>query len=543
MATGIIPRLCERCNSRLDKDEDLEASRSKYTKTITSILHTNDAPSLDDIDSMRYSLLLHESAVRDVEADIARTKDYLQQLETEKEELDNYIKNQRTVLHPIRRLPREILSHVFAMCMDYTPLTTDTTLEDSVASERTEWALSRVCSQWRSVALGLSSELWSKVHIKLDKQSSKFGGHTMLLGLRLRRSCDKPLSVFIERGSFKGPGDHSLFSSLLLYSDRWSALRLDMELSELQALTSKVEPHLSALETLIFRLPITDADTDTDDPDSDDDEEREAHDDIEDPLRVPLPYYNLTDLSLDIAGSSFTISQFLALLRKATKLEELYVGYNFYEEENPDDLGLPVCLPSLHTFSMRWDISHTTTEEVLHGGDQLLDQLILPCLDNFWDGGDRSTAGSVSLDSITSLCKRSGCALTVLRITVDDIDEEIVSFLTSHYTLNSVYIMKVDGSFTEVLIRALSVPEGESGCLLPQLEDLTLQGSMTFDAALLVEMALSRRKMPETESSEVLLLSRLELDCDSKEVPSNIDAFVRFSTDEYFESLNWTFSA
>jgi hypothetical protein len=79
---------------------------------------------------------------------IADSRCAIEQLQREREALDDKISRARAYMSPIRRLPSELLRHIFMMNFGEYPCCA--------------WILSSVCLQWRRLALSMP-KLWSKV--------------------------------------------------------------------------------------------------------------------------------------------------------------------------------------------------------------------------------------------------------------------------------------------------------------------------------------------------------------------------------------------
>jgi F-box-like len=79
---------------------------------------------------------------------VADSRCTIKQLQRERETLDEKISRALAYMSPIRRLPSELLRHIFMMNFDEHPCCA--------------WILSSVCSQWRRMALSMP-KLWSKV--------------------------------------------------------------------------------------------------------------------------------------------------------------------------------------------------------------------------------------------------------------------------------------------------------------------------------------------------------------------------------------------
>ncbi|KAJ7649929.1 hypothetical protein FB45DRAFT_1075748 [Roridomyces roridus] len=108
------------------------------------LVSSNDAPS---------SLQAAEfcSAIERARKDLARVQDALAILTAQRTELEDFIRENESVVSLLRQLPNEMLSEIFLRCVDvaapFDPVHNDA------------WVLARVCQRWRSVAV-TTSQLW-----------------------------------------------------------------------------------------------------------------------------------------------------------------------------------------------------------------------------------------------------------------------------------------------------------------------------------------------------------------------------------------------
>jgi F-box-like len=79
---------------------------------------------------------------------VAESRNAINQLQRERVALEEKITHALAYMSPIRRLPIELLRHIFLMNFDEYPCCA--------------WILSSVCSQWRRLSLSMP-KLWSKV--------------------------------------------------------------------------------------------------------------------------------------------------------------------------------------------------------------------------------------------------------------------------------------------------------------------------------------------------------------------------------------------
>jgi hypothetical protein len=115
----------------------------------------------------------------------------VQQLEGAKVELASQLARVRWIRAPVRRLPVEILQHIFSICCHRCMPSWRFWRESDQGSEL---SLSRVCKRWRDVTLGMPS-LWSSICISYSFLASH------LTGLYLDRSGAHPLSIGLYESS------------------------------------------------------------------------------------------------------------------------------------------------------------------------------------------------------------------------------------------------------------------------------------------------------------------------------------------------------
>ncbi|KAK0504482.1 hypothetical protein EDD18DRAFT_1276414 [Armillaria luteobubalina] len=101
-------------------------------------------------------------------------------------------------LHPIRRIPDDILTVIFEHCVRNPTRLLDswhTYDYDSLVTGDAPWILSRVCRQWRAVALN-TARLWSCVNLALgDSTELENGGYLLKLQLERLKEHDISLSI------------------------------------------------------------------------------------------------------------------------------------------------------------------------------------------------------------------------------------------------------------------------------------------------------------------------------------------------------------
>ncbi|THU94579.1 hypothetical protein K435DRAFT_798780 [Dendrothele bispora CBS 962.96] len=216
------------------------------------LMNSNTAPLQDELDSMRSSLSHAETRLSSIREQIVFTRNSLVQLECEEQKLIKYIADQRTVLNPVRRLPPDILFELFTACLDSTPvldLRSSRLTEDSLDIKSPRWVLGHVCSVWRSVVLS-SPSLWSNIKLSITKKNSTFSSRTLLLGLHLQRTQQRPLSVSLYGGYNSLNESHPFLVLLLPTAPRWNALFVAMKTGHISQCLEPAKPFLERLNTL-----------------------------------------------------------------------------------------------------------------------------------------------------------------------------------------------------------------------------------------------------------------------------------------------------
>ncbi|KAJ7762321.1 hypothetical protein DFH07DRAFT_813913 [Mycena maculata] len=127
----------------------------------------------------------------------------------------------RSILSPIRLIPSEILTHIFAFTI---PLIEDARKVDWDKSlEQTPWILGQISGHWRAVALALPI-LWTSIIIRRTNDDSDPCSIPML-ETQLLRSRTSPLDVVFD---IDGWGDQYVvqqaLSALVKCSSRWKSL-------------------------------------------------------------------------------------------------------------------------------------------------------------------------------------------------------------------------------------------------------------------------------------------------------------------------------
>ncbi|KAK0445951.1 hypothetical protein EV421DRAFT_1665462, partial [Armillaria borealis] len=123
-------------------------------------LQTNDSPR--DHEKVDFATVVSDGRdiLSDLDSRIARTRTALEDLVRERERVEAHMQDTRTLLHPIRRLPDDILHQIFTACIDPESIIYTENVGDCLdVLKRSQWVLSYVSRRWRRVALN-TRRLW-----------------------------------------------------------------------------------------------------------------------------------------------------------------------------------------------------------------------------------------------------------------------------------------------------------------------------------------------------------------------------------------------
>ncbi|KAK0505608.1 hypothetical protein EDD18DRAFT_1129814 [Armillaria luteobubalina] len=253
MTTTACGRLCPQCGfapSESPLPDGISAAR------VQEMVFCNDAPVGTERTELEAVVREGERYLALLQQRISLTRNTLESLLEEQNRAVKHISDSKSVLNPVRRLPSEILSHIFRSCLPWDGLlypSTDVqetiTLLDSLNIKNPPWNLSYVSSQWRQAAL-TTPGLWSYIQLQLRRYK---GRRTSLYRLvtYLERSGTQNLTVVIE--SDRDMSDHPILPVILSTSPRWNGLFVKLPFSALHIFRN-VSGSLGALKWLGVRL-------------------------------------------------------------------------------------------------------------------------------------------------------------------------------------------------------------------------------------------------------------------------------------------------
>ncbi|KAK0452992.1 uncharacterized protein EV420DRAFT_1766064 [Desarmillaria tabescens] len=203
-------------------------------------------PSAADVCQIKESLSAIEKEVHRYDDELFRLYTLVAQREAEQRELKLNAEKCRSILAPIRRLPNEMLSEIFAQCCKEGD-------EDvnCMSDTRTLSALSisLVCSRWRTLAISTKS-LWAVFSIT-PTDVSTFS--MQCLRMYISRSGDVPLTIQVPNTYVNVPaaalaGASQFYNVLLDAAPRWR--KIEIATIYFGQRLSPIKHHLQNLEEL-----------------------------------------------------------------------------------------------------------------------------------------------------------------------------------------------------------------------------------------------------------------------------------------------------
>lgn len=171
--------ICSNCGGGFDVDASYTRSLDQNLELLRSgntVLSTEAALFPEFIMHAEFDLFRYDR-------EIQRHLDTVERLRRDRAEVEEYIKQKKSLLAPIRRLPPELLCAIFKEA---------TRAEDPISSLR----IALVCTSWRRLALSTHS-LWSMIFLDLQCPPSKVprDSYGAWIPLYLRRSKNEPLQI------------------------------------------------------------------------------------------------------------------------------------------------------------------------------------------------------------------------------------------------------------------------------------------------------------------------------------------------------------
>ncbi|KAK0238739.1 hypothetical protein EDD85DRAFT_519072 [Armillaria nabsnona] len=455
------------------------------------------------IDALDTQVLELKALRQALKQSIVRVDEELAALDKERQRLSDSIRERQNVLGALRRMPKEVLAHIFSHTLVFPLPETKSSYgiwSSATARRHPLIRFELVSRNWKDV-LETFPNVWSSVNILADRMSSITYAH--YIGNQLSRSRQCPLSVSIcHSGSYLGvwPGCLPPFMLVTLFSvsRRIQTLHLclpgnmlaDMQqfhlsFPTLQELvlsssydTSEVAQHLhfGSLPNLrVFHAT-----------------------DISNVDRLSLPWHQITHFTNihEVAGRGLSAPRAQSILKMMSRVSVCRISLDL-QSTMTGDVG-QTTLSQLHSL---------TLSSVYRQGlglppviPSVLNSLILPALLDLSVTcllGSSSQDQDINFTSVRQLIERSHSPLTSLYFDKGDIlKDDLIHILSSTPTLQDLRLTETTGITDEVLEHLARRVDTESEfqvpALVPHLHTLHLSGHLDFQVEVYVQMVESR---------------------------------------------------
>lgn len=239
------PSICAHCGITTESNTNESRHRSVRIEELCS---TNECPRDAERDEFVKLAADGRDHLKKLEMEITEARETLRALIEQRDRTQQDLSDYAAVLHPVRRLPNEILSEIFTVCHEIHEILKQTTQMEPVS-----WDLSQTSSRWRMIALS-NSRLWSSIDllVRADMDPRKIYSQTFLLGLQLQRSSTSPLILSLTCFPHVSI-HHPTIQMLLPSSQRWQRAYLTFGPTSL-SIFSHVQGFLQSLIHLYVDL-------------------------------------------------------------------------------------------------------------------------------------------------------------------------------------------------------------------------------------------------------------------------------------------------
>ncbi|KAF7362781.1 3-beta hydroxysteroid dehydrogenase isomerase family [Mycena venus] len=216
------------------------------TEQVLDLLRTNSLPT----DSSRWHSIIASSAadVARYDTKIGRLREVMNRLVSERDALQQYGNQCRSVFAPVRRLPPEILAEIFALCCPTPALYCDNIPYKPVGQSHLVTLL-QVCSAWYSTVMETPS-LWAIIEVDPDNPYPAIPNKSLRDVSHIRRSLNRsghhPLIVQLVSSDRRVSSGLELLASC---ADRWRIADMHIDIAA-SSFLSRLRGNFPLLERL-----------------------------------------------------------------------------------------------------------------------------------------------------------------------------------------------------------------------------------------------------------------------------------------------------
>lgn len=469
---------------------------------VPQLVTTNNIPSSEEAVLIINSIDWIESELLQLRQEVHRTEGTLAALHRKHERWFQYVKQHRAILSPIRRVPPEIISEIFLLCLPKVPSTFPVN-QSHFESLGEPLTLTHVSKSWRSIALS-TQRLWSSFaySFRRDKGPKLHTVHTVippLLEMWLPRSGHLPLSLTFKADPYSTSANEKstavMLDTLQKCAPRSRELNITSGIPMLNQLAHTGFPLLEQLDLTVIlqkvptspsafmfetapRLRILNL---------------QIPNEMRGDYRQLFKWSNLTHFTSNYAVGSRDRSFIEGLLR-CQGLQTCKIVLNDMQRLSSP----PALLPHLHTLQIT---------DLFGANDHFLENLVVPSLRDFRLLGN---CRDWPVDKLTDLTRRSSCNLKHLGFKYSCPDS-LLDFLKHTQSLTTLDI-RCGASVTQLPFDiTLLHPSNMTPPLLPNLENIFLAGPFQINVESIVTMVDSRWKPKRPTGHVVKCLRTIDL--------------------------------
>ncbi|KAJ7767263.1 hypothetical protein B0H16DRAFT_1882611 [Mycena metata] len=209
---------CWQCGASAIEGPAFLDSIGRIPSNVARLLANNDPPSDDDIPVVRGRIDAGMARIDEIDSQIDMLYSVIGRLAEERTSIQKFVKQNATILSPIRRTPPELVFEILGQAWSFTRRIGDHRVN------RPPWHFGHICRSWRASALA-SPYLWNSIEIF---NSSAFPVADVspqpMLEAQYSRSANHPLEVLISAWDLSP--DDQWMKSFLSNCHCWGALRL-----------------------------------------------------------------------------------------------------------------------------------------------------------------------------------------------------------------------------------------------------------------------------------------------------------------------------
>ncbi|KAJ7584209.1 hypothetical protein C8J56DRAFT_198738 [Mycena floridula] len=492
-----MPENCRLCgfSETLEPDDHHSETTRTFPAHLLSFTLSNDAPSHEEESHFRQLLSEGVQDLQNLDDRIAMMRRNLEVLVDQRASKGREVEQYKSVLHPIRRLPKEILYEIFLWFVK------EDVYEDSAVSSlnptSTNWILPRVSRHWSSVALSFA-RIWSTVRLTTEDFSFTGPEKSRMLEVQLQRSANHQLSISLLSDT-DIPKNDPLFLVLLSTSSRWKELFLLTTMKSLESL-SPLRGSLPSMTTLHVWAHRTDVPISVSSMFEFAPKLTKLFGNPYALQKLQLPFSQIDTYCQDI---SFTCSAHASLLSRMLNLQRIATVCILNPAEDSlsalstESLPTRITLPFLrHASLLRGPTAEDEEEHVEHSSSRcsLIHRLTVPALK------EMEITIHQSMNELRALLLRSQCSLETLSLEVHDVpDDACLGLLMVIPTLTSFTL-----DCTEALATKFMEDFSQSPSVVPSLRYLELKQPCGFDSTQIEEFKALRPLLSVVEIAGVM---------------------------------------